>query len=76
MQKVAEISQGTVEIGPGTLYGAFSTLEKEGLIEKLKEEECRKTYPLTTKGKAILAEQVRRTEIMARVGAAWSARQG
>jgi DNA-binding PadR family transcriptional regulator len=68
MQKVAEISQGTVEVGPGTLYGAFSTLEKEGLIEKVKEEERRKTYALTAKSKAILSEQVRRLEIMARIG--------
>ena len=30
MQKVETISEGTVTIGPGTLYGAFTTLEKEG----------------------------------------------
>ena len=29
MQTVREISQGTVEIGPGTLYGAFTNLEKK-----------------------------------------------
>ncbi len=37
MQKVQEISQGTVTIGPGTLYGAFSTLEKEKLIVMVRE---------------------------------------
>jgi DNA-binding PadR family transcriptional regulator len=75
MQRVGEISRGTVEIGPGTLYGAFSTLEKEGLIRKLKEENRRKTYALTARGRALLAEQVRRLEIMAQVGAEWASRE-
>ena len=64
MQKVQEISQGTVTIGPGTLYGAFSTLEKEKLIIMVREEERRKCYTLTEKGQQILAEQIRRMEIM------------
>ena len=68
MQKVKEISQGTVDIGPGTLYGVFSTLQKEGLILKVKEENRRKTYALTPKGKAILREQIARLEIMTQGG--------
>ena len=68
MQKVEIMSQGTVKIGPGTLYGAFSQLEKEGLIEMVKEEDRRKIYVLTTKGKAVLQEHVRRTEMLVRNG--------
>jgi DNA-binding PadR family transcriptional regulator len=68
MQKVKEISQGTVDIGPGTLYGIFSTLQKEGLILKVKEENRRKTYALTPKGKAVLREQIARLEIMTQGG--------
>lgn len=64
MQKVEAISEGTVTIGPGTLYGAFSTLEKQGLILKVKEEERRKSYALTDLGKLVLAEQIRRFAIM------------
>ncbi len=41
MQKVAGMSQGSVSIGPGTLYGAFSTLEKVDLIVKVREEDRR-----------------------------------
>jgi DNA-binding PadR family transcriptional regulator len=70
MQKVGEMSQGTVTIGPGTLYGAFSTLEKERLIVKIKEEERRKIYALTPLGKSVLKEQTRRLEIMTRGGLA------
>lgn len=69
MQKVEAISEGTVVIGPGTLYGAFSTLEKQGLILMVKEEARRKSYAMTERGRAVLAEQVRRLQIMVRNGA-------
>jgi DNA-binding PadR family transcriptional regulator len=68
MQKVEEISKGSVQIGPGTLYGAFSKLLKEGLILKVKEDNRRKTYTLTPKGKEVLRHQIRRLEIMAKEG--------
>jgi DNA-binding PadR family transcriptional regulator len=68
MQKVEEISKGTVKVGPGTLYGAFTSLEKEGLIVKVKEEDRRKSYVLTQKGKKVLMNQTRRLEIMTQNG--------
>lgn len=68
MQKVEALSEGTVSIGPGTLYGAFTNLEKEGLIHMVKEEERRKSYVLTAKGRLVLAEQIHRLQIMARNG--------
>ncbi len=64
MQKVEAISGGSVTIGPGTMYGAFNTLEKQKLILKVAEEDRRKIYALTDLGKEVLAEQVRRLEIM------------
>lgn len=68
MQKVEEISNGLVKLGPGTLYGAFNTLEKEGLIEKTGEEERRKIFTLTPKGKSVLLHQIRRLGTMSRSG--------
>jgi len=68
MQKVEEISRGTVRLGPGTLYGVFTTLEKEGLIVKVKEEDRRKSYTLTQKGKDVLYGQIERLEIMTENG--------
>ncbi len=70
MQKVEAISEGNVVIGPGTLYGAFTTLEKQGLIEKISEVDRRKTYGLTFKGRSVLAEHVRRMTVMVRNGQA------
>jgi DNA-binding PadR family transcriptional regulator len=68
MQKVDRISEGTVEIGPGTLYGALQALEKEALIIKVGEEERRKIYALTDKGSEVLRQQVNRLTIMVRSG--------
>ena len=70
MQKVAEIRPGTVDVGPGTVYGAFSTLEKEGLIEKVSEENRRKSYRLTPEGTEVLATQVQRLQGESEGGAA------
>ena len=68
MQKIEEISKGTVKVGPGTLYGAFTSLEKEELIVKVKEEDRRKSYVLTPKGKRVLMNQTKRLEIMTQNG--------
>ncbi|HAY84876.1 MAG TPA: PadR family transcriptional regulator [Chloroflexi bacterium] len=65
MKKVEEISHGTVTIGPGTLYGAFSKLEKDGLIEVVSQGSRRKSYGLTTKGKQVLVDQINKFSIMA-----------
>lgn len=68
MQKVELLSQGAVKIGPGTLYGAFQALEKEALIVKVGEEDRRKSYALTPKGREVLKSQIERLEIMTRNG--------
>ncbi len=64
MQRVEQISQGTVRLGAGTLYGALQTLEKDKLIIMVKEEGRRKCYALTDKGKHVLVGQIERLEIM------------
>ena len=68
MQKVDQISRGAVKIGPGTLYGAFQQLEKEGLIVKVGEENRRKIFILTGRGKSVLRLQVDRLALMAENG--------
>ena len=68
MQKIDRMTGKTVSVGPGTLYGAFSTLEQEKLIVKVGEEDRRKTYVLTPKGRQVLAAQVARLEMMVRIG--------
>ncbi|PKO12102.1 MAG: PadR family transcriptional regulator [Chloroflexi bacterium HGW-Chloroflexi-10] len=64
MQKVEIMSQGTMKLGAGTLYGAFSTLEQEKIINMVGEESRRKIYELTEKGRNLFQMQVERLKIM------------
>ncbi len=39
-----------VRLGPGTLYGALSSLERDGLVEALPTDQRRRPYQLTAVG--------------------------
>ncbi len=47
-----------VRLGPGTLYGAISRLERRGLIESLDVHDRRRPYQLTPAGNAELADSL------------------
>lgn len=64
MQRVDEISGGAVKVGPGTLYGVFSTLERTAFIRMTAEEDRRKTYELTATGRRVLEEHAARLEML------------
>lgn len=64
MQDVEEMSDGAVQLGPGTLYGAFNKLEENKLIRKVDEVDRRKIYALTESGKQVLRAQADRLAIM------------
>lgn len=64
MQEVAALTGGAVAIGPGTIYGAFTALEREKLIEFVTEEQRRKSYRLTARGHQVLALQLARLRLM------------
>jgi DNA-binding PadR family transcriptional regulator len=68
MQRVEHLSQGAVRLGPGTLYGALTNLEKQGLIVMVSEQERRKSYALTPFGRQVLLAQVDRLQVMVRRG--------
>ncbi|MFA6731295.1 MAG: PadR family transcriptional regulator [Sphaerochaeta sp.] len=55
VQKVRELTEGTILLSPGTMYGSLSKMEKDGLIVLLREEEKRKVYQLTDLGYEVLA---------------------
>lgn len=62
MQRVESMSEGEVKLGPGTLYGALSKLEKQGLIKKEGEtgDNRRKQYILTNEGWAVVELEFKR----------------
>mgnify|MGYP002868387132 CR=1 FL=1 len=59
-QKVRELTDGQVEIGPGTMYGTLGKMEKDGLIEFVKEVDKRKLYIITQTGKEVLSLEIER----------------
>jgi DNA-binding PadR family transcriptional regulator len=57
-----------IRLGPGTLYGALTRLEKSGLIRALPAEDRRRPYQLTAKGITALREQLRLLQNLAATG--------
>lgn len=60
MQRIREITGGRVSMGPGTLYGILTRLRKDGLITLEEQDERRKTYLITDRGREALLEEYRR----------------
>jgi DNA-binding PadR family transcriptional regulator len=69
MQEVAAVSMGSVELGPGTLYGALDRLTGEGLVEATRTEVVagrqRRYYRLTEKGSRATNEEAERRSLVA-----------
>lgn len=55
-------------LGPGTLYGALSRLEEEGLVEPLAPEGRRRPYRLTRRGRFELRRRLGRLAVAVRIG--------
>lgn len=61
-QEVDRMTDGEVKISPGTMYGTLKKMEKDGLIEFVREEDKRKIYRATMLGKAILELEIQRAK--------------
>jgi DNA-binding PadR family transcriptional regulator len=57
-------------LGPGTLYGALSRLERRGLIEALEPEDRRRPYRLTAAGATTVQAQLEGLSSFVRTGLA------
>lgn len=64
MQNVKEISNGRVNLGAGTLYGAINTLLKKNWIEPIDEngDSRKKEYIVTLLGKDAVENEIIRLE--------------
>jgi len=60
MQAVSEVSDGRIQMGPGTLYGILSRMLKEELIALEEDDGRRKTYAITQSGKQVLIDEYER----------------
>lgn len=64
MQFVKEISNGRVNLGPGTLYGAINTMLTKAWIKALSDgsDSRKKEYIITEEGREIVLEEIKRLE--------------
>ncbi len=74
MKEVSEHSEGTVRLGPGTLYGSLKRLLEAGLVAEGGErtdpemdDERRRYYRLTELGLSVARAEARRLDAMVRV---------
>ena len=54
MNEIEEVSKGRIKMGPGTLYGVLTRLQKDGLIIVINDDGRRKTYSITEDGRTAL----------------------
>ena len=64
MQEIAERTDGTIRLGPGSLYWSLSRLQESGLIEETETrsdpehgDERRRYYRLTAEGLEVLTRE-------------------
>lgn len=62
MQYVSKLTNERINLGPGTLYGTLSKLEKTNLVMITKQENKRKYYKITEQGEEVLEAEIQRIE--------------
>ena len=68
MHAITEVSNGRLKMGPGTLYGVLSRMQKDGLISLAEDDGRRKTYQITTGGEEALRIEYRRLQSLIKDG--------
>lgn len=69
MSAITEVSNGRVNMGPGTLYGVLARMQKEGLIVLAENDGRRKTYAITSDREQALRREYQRLAAMIEDGA-------
>ena len=60
VQMVEKMTDGEIRLSPGTMYGSLSKMEKDKLIQFVREEEKRKLYVITELGNEVLQLEKKR----------------
>ena len=60
MQNVKNLTNGRVNLGAGTLYGAINTLLAKGFIAESCDDPTKKNYIITDEGKQVIHNELNR----------------
>ncbi|MDF2548539.1 MAG: PadR family transcriptional regulator [Anaerosolibacter sp.] len=69
MNAITEVSNGRLHMGPGTLYGVLTRMQKDGLIALTEDDGRRKTYIITIEGELALRNEYSRLMALVQDGA-------
>jgi DNA-binding PadR family transcriptional regulator len=79
MSEIARITDGSVRLGPGTLYTSIKRLLESGLIEETSErpdpeldDHRRRYYRLTPAGRAVATAEVQRLRALVASAGSWA----
>ena len=61
------MTDGTIKLTPGTMYGSLSKMEKDNVIRFVREEDKRKIYQITDLGLEVLQIELKRIERLYKV---------
>lgn len=67
VQTVEKLTDRAIRLAPGTMYGSLSKMEKDGLIQFIREEDKRKIYQITELGLEVLQLELKRIERLYRI---------
>jgi DNA-binding PadR family transcriptional regulator len=77
MRQVEQQTEGSVRLGPGTLYGSIKSLLEAGMIQEVREDrdpelgpERRRYYRLTAGGRKVAETESKRLAALLRVARA------
>lgn len=68
MQNVKKLTNGRLNIGAGTLYGAINTLLSKGFIAEYKSDLSKKEYIITEDGRSVLNVELNRLKELVKNG--------
>ncbi|NMA96005.1 MAG: PadR family transcriptional regulator [Clostridiales bacterium] len=64
MQYIEELTDGRVQVGPGTLYSLLSRFEEDGYIEMISDKDNKKIYLITESGNDLLKNEIQRIRFL------------
>lgn len=76
MARIANLTQGRVTVGPGTLYNLLESFQTTGWITETKTEGRKRSYLITPAGEQALAEEYQRLQTLSEDYRSYMGRRG
>ncbi|MGN0642838.1 MAG: PadR family transcriptional regulator [Huintestinicola sp.] len=61
---VSELTEGRIKLGPGTVYGTLTKMQRDSLIAVYDDTEKKIVYEITETGKDILKAEIERIKLL------------